>query len=63
MKLNNQDIKINTLTISQLLAEQNINPKGIAIAVNNKVVPRIEWEEHIVTDDDSVVVITAAYGG
>lgn len=37
--------------------------KGIAVAVNNKVVPRAQWQSHILQDNDKVLVITATKGG
>ncbi len=37
--------------------------KGIAIAVNNRMVPRIEWEKCVLHPNDSLVVIKAACGG
>ncbi len=63
MKLNDKEIHIQPQSISSLLFSQGIEPKGIAVAVNNKVVKRIDWDEHILSDTDNVVVIAAAYGG
>ncbi len=36
---------------------------GIAIAVNEKVVPREEWAGYVLRDQDRVFVIRATQGG
>ena len=37
--------------------------KGIAVAVNQAVVPRSEWDNHVVQAGDNVWVIRATQGG
>ncbi|MDR6921632.1 sulfur carrier protein ThiS [Chryseobacterium sp. 2987] len=37
--------------------------KGIAVALNNRIVPLSAWAETILNDKDSVLIITAAQGG
>ena len=39
------------------------NPKGIAVAINNKVVPKSEWGKHVLQDRDKVLIIRAVQGG
>jgi sulfur carrier protein len=36
---------------------------GIALAVNNSVVPRTDWERHLLKDNDAILVIRAIQGG
>ena len=36
---------------------------GVAIAVNNTVVPKTEWENYIVKDRDTILVINAIFVG
>lgn len=36
---------------------------GIAVAVNNTVVPRSEWERYFVKGNDKLIVIKATQGG
>lgn len=65
------EIKVNGKTcelpdksnISTAIRELGINPAGIAIAVNGKVVPKTEYETHILCDSDEMVIIKAFYGG
>jgi sulfur carrier protein len=37
--------------------------KGVAVAVNNSVVPRASWPTHLLAGGDRVLVIRAAQGG
>ncbi|NML69577.1 sulfur carrier protein ThiS [Chryseobacterium sp. RP-3-3] len=37
--------------------------KGIAVAVNNRIIPLSAWTETLLKDKDSVLIITATQGG
>lgn len=37
--------------------------KGIAVALNDRVVPRREWADTVLRDNDTILIITAAQGG
>ena len=50
-------------TVAELSTFLTLPEKGIAIAVNNRMVPRIEWEKCVLHPNDSLVVIKAACGG
>ena len=50
--------------LSFLFKELHVEtPKGIAVAVNNKVVPRSLWDQHLVNDNDNIIIIKATQGG
>ncbi|MFO7940510.1 MAG: sulfur carrier protein ThiS [Bacteroidales bacterium] len=36
---------------------------GIAMAVNEVVVPKSQWAQHVLTENDKVLIIRAAQGG
>ena len=36
---------------------------GIAVAVNQEVIPRGGWESQVLQPDDAVLIITATQGG
>ena len=44
-------------------AQLELPVQGIAIAVNNKMIPRTEWERFMLHENDSLVIIKAACGG
>ena len=51
-------------TLAQLLDELGLNAnKGIAVAINDAVVPRSLWPMHRLTHGDHVLVIQATQGG
>ena len=50
--------------ISDALQSLNIAAqKGIAVAINNNVVPRAEWETYRLRAEDKITLIKATQGG
>lgn len=48
----------------QLLEKLQLHEKrGLAVAVNNKVVPKSNWSAHILDQNDKVTIIRATQGG
>lgn len=50
-------------TVTDLLADLGLAPKGSAVAVNGEVLPRATWPERALGDGDDVDVLTAVQGG
>ena len=50
-------------TIAEILRECNIARHGIAVAVNEEIVPHTTHETHILTEGDRVEIIRAIGGG
>lgn len=65
LKLNGEVVHSTASTLVELLSEQGIDPTkpGIAVALNDAVVPRASWPEQQVRVGDRVEVITAMQGG
>lgn len=65
------DVTVNFKTVSvgddasvrDLLAELNVGDKGIAVAVNNEIVKKDEWNGFRLKENDKIVIIRAACGG
>jgi len=36
---------------------------GIAVAINNTVVPKLKWDEFFVQETDEILIISATQGG
>lgn len=53
----------NLLTISTYLAQRRIDPKSVAVAINDEVIPRNLWDEYNIGNDDKVEVVRAVSGG
>lgn len=65
IQLNNQSKEIaSCISIQQLLDDVvGQKQKGIAVAINNSVVPKAVWVNHIVQANDNILIIKAAQGG
>lgn len=50
-------------TVTEALALLACPPRGIAVAVNEQVVPASRWSATPLRDEDRVEVLTAAQGG
>ncbi|MEX1000814.1 MAG: sulfur carrier protein ThiS [Crocinitomicaceae bacterium] len=60
---NTVEIKDNTSLVN-LLEQQSLNKQqGIAVAVNNAVVPRANWNSQKLNEGDQITVIKATAGG
>ncbi|MBC3997541.1 sulfur carrier protein ThiS [Morganella morganii] len=51
------------LTVSELLASLGRPVAGIAVAVNQTIVVRGTWSEHVVRDGDQILLFQAIAGG
>ena len=50
--------------LSDLLAARGIiEPRGLAVAVNDAVVPSAEWPTHALQPHDRITIIRATQGG
>lgn len=53
-----------SLSVQQLLdIEKPNNQKGIAVAIANKVIPKVNWASYFVKHGDCILIITATQGG
>ena len=64
VQVNNKEMEtLLNSTITQLTTQLGLPAQGVAIAVNNKMVPRTEWEHFSLQENDKLVIIKAACGG
>jgi sulfur carrier protein len=63
--VNNNSHEIDgTPSVADLLAHVNVVARrGIAVAVNSTVVSVADWENHLLQDNDKVMIIKATQGG
>lgn len=62
----NQQVHIlekNQYNLIQLLSRLSLNQQGIAIAINQDVIPKTQWTETTLNDGDDVSVFTMIAGG
>lgn len=63
--INNQSVSVrDAVRLSEILLQQNfLDKKGIAVAVNNSVIPKADWENCMVESADKITIIRATQGG
>ncbi|SFU45632.1 sulfur carrier protein [Pustulibacterium marinum] len=50
-------------TLSALLQQLNISTSGIAVAINQRVVPKQQWATQSLQDQQNILIIKATQGG
>lgn len=50
-------------TVADLLAALKLPPRGVAVEVNQTIVPRVRHPEHPLDDGDRVEVVSLVGGG
>ncbi|MES2863343.1 MAG: sulfur carrier protein ThiS [Bacteroidota bacterium] len=66
LKINNRIkfFKQETISVQQLLdIEMPQKQNGIAVAIDNHVIPKNNWENHFLTDSENILIISATQGG
>lgn len=64
IQVNNKEMELEAAaTVDELATRLQLPGKGVAIAVNNKMLPREGWAVRTLCENDSVVIIKAACGG
>ena len=64
VQVNNKEVEIIPhSTITQLTAQLDLPAQGVAIAVNNQMIPRTDWDQFSLQENDKLVIIKAACGG
>jgi sulfur carrier protein len=61
--INQQETELQTSTLSGLVNELQLPDVGIAIAVNQQIIPRQLWESTQLIQNDHITIIRATRGG
>lgn len=62
--INQKEIEVqDNISVKELLDMQQIAIEGTAIAIDNKLVPKNEWNDRIITDGNKITIIRATFGG
>ncbi|MBP9999025.1 MAG: sulfur carrier protein ThiS [Bacteroidales bacterium] len=61
--INKQESHTEAATVSELAISLDLPERGVAVAVNNRIVPKAEWSSTALREDDQVTIIKAAFGG
>ncbi|NJK83890.1 MAG: sulfur carrier protein ThiS [Saprospiraceae bacterium] len=65
IKVNDQSYEVQVpFSIENLLAQlEKSSVTGIAIAINDEVIPKNEWNSHFLKEQDDILIVTATQGG
>lgn len=61
--LNGKEKELKPTLLQLLEADGLTNKRGMAVAVNNQVVPKTSWESFALKENDKILVIQASQGG
>ena len=63
LKVNDKEVETGATNLSQFSQEQDLPTNGIAVAVNQRMVPRTEWNSYALNEGDHILIIKAVCGG
>lgn len=63
VSINNKEVETDAVTLLQLTTELSLPTAGVAVAANNRMIPRTEWADYALSEGISIVIIKAACGG
>ena len=63
IKINNKETEVKATSLQELATEISLPEKGVAVAVNNRMVTRADWNQTAINKGDNIVVIKAVCGG
>ncbi len=63
--INNQTQSVTEgITVQAIVSAQlGEKQKGVAVAINNSVIPKQEWEQTLINNNDNILIIKATQGG
>jgi sulfur carrier protein len=63
VRINGEELDIAGKTLAEYLATTSYDPKRIAVERNGDIVPKAQYGETILTDGDSVEIVSFVGGG
>lgn len=61
--VNNNSVQTQSSTIAELAAEMKLPSQGVAFAIENKMIPRNEWETTTLKNNQKITILKAFCGG
>lgn len=58
-----QLVSENTSLYEIVFSQLGYQQKGVAVAVNETVIPKSHWENHLIKANDHILIIKATQGG
>ena len=51
------------IALDSLLSDLNIEQQGIAVAINNQIITKSDWNNTTLKENDAITIIQATQGG
>lgn len=61
--INNKETETQAKNVKELAQELDLPATGCAVAISNEMVPRDEWENHLIQEGADIVIVKAFCGG
>lgn len=61
--INHTPVATQCSTLYELAQDQNLPQKGVAIAIDNKMIPRQQWAETPLNENMQITILKAFCGG
>jgi len=58
-----KNVEVNASLELLVISENGENIKGIAVAINDTVIPKSNWSSTILNENDQITIIKATQGG
>ncbi len=63
VRINGEERNVAGKTLAEYLATTSYDPKRIAVERNGEIVPKAQYSETILTDGDSIEIVSFVGGG
>lgn len=63
INVNNKPVETEATNIQSLAVQLSLPEKGVAMALNMKMVRQADWEATPIAENDNIIIIKAACGG
>ena len=62
--LNNDPIEVGEeMNVEKLIESFDFQRYHLAVAINNRVIPKTKWQEMFLQENDNIIIIKAVSGG
>ncbi|MYD46318.1 MAG: sulfur carrier protein ThiS [Gammaproteobacteria bacterium] len=61
--VNGEQVDVDTSNLQEILDQLGYQPEDIVVARNLEFIPRVEWKDCIIDEQDSLDILAAMFGG
>lgn len=61
--VNGEQVEVDTTNLSEILDQLGYRPEDVVVARNLEFIPRVQWDDCIVREQDSLDILAAVFGG